>query len=274
MNCKHWAACAVLAIVFANTGCVSCCNKSYAKAWTNGPECELPQDCRGNVYVFMVHGGVPCTDGGLGTLRDKLAESGFAKVGIGDITSIPCIVSEIKCIAKCEPDARFVLVGYDLGGAAAVCLARDLGGKGIPIDAVVLLDPRACGDTCTAQTLLILSGKTTSTVPHTDRVVVPDATHHKLPSHPETIAAITGLLSDIATRNYQPVTTEIGEWQYPHAPAMRPIPLAKGGSWDFLADTGAPPSPIGTRVETKPAATAEPTRPSTSAGAVIVPKQK
>jgi hypothetical protein len=274
MNHKTWIAGAVLGIVLANTGCVSCCSKSYAKAWTNGAECELPSDCRSNVYVFMVDGVTPTINCGLGTLREKLAECGFAKIGLGDIASIPCIAFEIKRLSRCEPDARFVLVGYDFGGAAAVCLSRELSAKGIPIEAVVLLDPLGCSGSSGTHALLITSGKATSSALFSSRVVVPEANHFNLPTHPATVNAICDLLKEIAIRNYQPGELLLPEWQYPHAPAMRPIPVEQGGPWDFLADNGSTPPPIGTRIVTQLGAATPnaPARPSTSAGAVIIPK--
>ena len=138
MTAKSWGIAAVLATVLANAGCVSCCHKSYQKALERGAECDIPTPCRNQVYVFMIHGVTPTTGCGLSALRVKLAEGGFAKVGVGELASALEIVCEVKKIRACEPDARFVFVGYDVGGAAAVCLARDLGKKGVPVDAVVV----------------------------------------------------------------------------------------------------------------------------------------
>jgi hypothetical protein len=268
MSGQRWVIAAVLAIALANTGCVTCCHKTHEAAYKTGPECELPTPCRGQVYVFLIHGLTPTTGCGLEMLRTKLAENGFAKVGVGELGSGLCIEHEIKNIRACEPDARFVLVGYDLGGASAVALARHLSTKCVPIEAVVLLDPLNCGAPCGLRTLLITSGKTTSSVPYTDRVIVPDVGHHKLPAHPTTVAAITELLKEIATQNYQPVDASVPAWSYRHAPEMRPTMVAKGGPWDFLADRGDSPDPIGTRVTTTPIAAPVPV--ANSAGPVVI----
>src|SRR4051794_13154954 len=120
MRAKSWGIAAVLAIVLANTGCVSCCSKSYKQALNHGPDCDTPSPCRNQVYVFMIHGVTPSTECGLSALRVKLAENGFAKVGVGELASALEIIWEIKKIRACEPDARFVFIGYDVGGAAAV----------------------------------------------------------------------------------------------------------------------------------------------------------
>jgi hypothetical protein len=286
MNGKLWVAGAVLAIVLANTGCVSCCSKSYGKAWNCAPDCELPTHCRGNVYVFMVHGATPSTDCGLEALRAKLAECGFPKVGVGELAAAPCVWWEIKKIAKCEPDARFVLLGYDLGAPAAVCVARDLASKNIPVEAVVLLDPVGCGETRDLRTIVVASGSASySTLPCMPRMTVYEANHFQLPAHPKTVAVVCGLLQEIAARDCKPGEDEIQEWNYPHAPEIHPLPMPRGDDWDILADTGTP-LPINTRATgttppvatptatpaTPQARTAAPIRPVTFAGAVALPK--
>jgi hypothetical protein len=272
MSRQHWVLGAVLATVLANTGCVSCCHKTYQQAREHGPECELPTPCRGQVYLFMVDGLTPAIHGGLDGLRAELGKCGFAKVGVGDVASGLCIEYEIKKIRACEPEVRFVLLGYDVGGAVAVCIARDLASKCVPVDAVILLDPLGCGPGTGLHTLLITSGKTSSTVAYTDRVSVPDASHFRLPTHPTTVGVITDLLSEIATQNYQPPGDPVPAWSYPHAPEMRPTPGPRGDEWDFLVDQGMP-QPIGTRVTTTRLLTdPAPAAPSTSAGPVVIRK--
>src|SRR5688500_2615828 len=141
MRGQRWLVVAILAIAFANTGCITCCHKGYEQTLEHGPECELPGPCRNQVYVFLINGLTPPTHNGLNALRMKLGENGFAKVGIADLAGGLCVEHEIKSIRACEPDAKFVLVGYDVGAALAVCIARDLSSKGAPVEALVLLDP-------------------------------------------------------------------------------------------------------------------------------------
>ena len=100
MTAKTWGLAALLATVLANTGCVTCCHKSYQKALQNGAECDLPAPCRNQVYVFLIHGVTPSTECGLSTLRVKLAESGFAKVGVGELASALEIACEVKKIRR------------------------------------------------------------------------------------------------------------------------------------------------------------------------------
>lgn len=249
MNKRFWAVGAVLAVILANTGCITCCHDSYKKALAVGPDCELPPECRSRVYVFLVHGVTPTTDCGLSALRELLAASGFAKVGEAELAGSLCAALEIKRIHKCEPEAKFVLVGYDFGGVAAACLARELSGKGIPVAGVVLLDPLGpLPDRCDVPTLLITSGTTASRAPSTQHVVVPDAKHSTLPAHATTVASITNLLMEIAAGELEVREDPVPLWSYKHAPEMRPVIPARGGEWDFLADGGPTPLPIGTQV--------------------------
>ena len=256
MSRRNWAVCALLAGAVANAGCVTHCPKGTEQAWRHGAEYDVPTACRARVHVFMIHGATPSTDTGLEALRVKLGESGFAKVGTGELYSALWVKSEIDCIRFNDPDARFVLVGYDYGAATAVSLARDLCAKGANVDAVVLLDPLGCGTAPSGvRTLLIASAKGACCAPHTERLVVPDASHFGLPAHPVTVSAVTELLNDIAVQNCQPPLELVPEWTYPHAPEHRPEVRRKlPTEWDFLADRPGGPQPIGTTVVVQPLA--------------------
>jgi hypothetical protein len=272
MGGQRWVPGAVAAVVFASTGCVSCADKCYRKGIENAAECEQTAACRKHLYVYMIHGVTPSTDCGLEALQYKLSACGFAKIGVGECASAPLLYFEIKHTLKCDPDARFVLVGYDFGAAAAVCLARELGAKGVPVEALVLLDPLACGAPG-VRTLVITSGTTTTSVPCTEHVVVSDAGHFKLPAHPRTAEAITDLLKDVAVRTYQDPGDPIPYWSYKHAPEMHTAPLAPGApDWNFLADTSEIPPGINPPAGTQATQQFVPAPPSTSAGPVLIRK--
>jgi hypothetical protein len=251
MTGRNWLVAVFAGLALSQAGCVTCCHKGYEKSLKSGPDCDLPAAARNQVYVFLIDGLTPPTHNGLGALRTKLGESGFAKVGIADLAGSLGIEHEIKKIRACEPEARFVLVGYDVGATAAVCDAKHLAAKGIPVDAVVLLDPVGCKEVCCAPTLLVTSGKKPCAVPHSARVVVPDVGHFGLPAHPVTVAAITDLLATIAANNFEPTTDGPIEWTYPHAPEARPEPVGRlSAEWDFLSARGAPRA-IGAGVATQ-----------------------
>lgn len=269
MSTRYWAATAILATALANTGCVTHCHRGYQKTLEHGADYDVPTPCRNQVHVFMMHGLTPSTDSGLNALRLELGRNGFAKVGIGELCDAGWVKREIDCIRFNDPDARFVLLGYDCGGAVAVALARDLTAKGVHVDALVLLDPMGCAaEPVGTRTLLITSAKATWCVPHSAKIVVPGASHFGLPAHATTVATITELLKDIAVQNCQPPAETVPEWTYPHAPEpRRELTRTPAGEWDFLADKPGQVRPIGTQVVARPI-----TPPATSAGPVVLKK--
>lgn len=267
MGARSWAVAAVAAVAVAQVGCVSECHRTHAVARERGPDCDLPSACRNAVHVFLISGVTPTTTCGTGALRLELAQNGFAKVGVGGVASGFCVVKEVEAVRACDPGAKFVLIGYDLGGGAAACAARDLAAKGIPVDALVLLDPLACTETVPARTLLVTSGRTECRVPHAARVVVPDATHARLPAHPLTVAAVTDLLRDVAASGFVEPGDPVPAWGYPHAPEMRPPAVARGDGWDFLTDDRRVPGSLLAPAEGGPAPGAG---PGPAAGAVTI----
>lgn len=272
MTGRNWLIAALAGLALSQAGCVTCCHKGYEKSLAVGPDCELPTTARNQVYVFLINGLTPPTHNGLNALRMKLGENGFAKVGIADLAGALSVEHEIKRIRACEPDAKFVLVGYDVGAPAAVCDAKHLTAKGIAVEAVVLLDPVATKEVCCVPTLLIVSGKKPCAVPHSKQIVVPDAGHFALPAHPSTVAAITDLLSTIAINGYEPAGDPVPEWTYKHAPEMRPEPVGRwNAGWDFLSDVG-PTRQMGQGIVLQQPTPAAPPAPATSAGAVTVKK--
>jgi pimeloyl-ACP methyl ester carboxylesterase len=270
MVARNWAILALAAVATVQTGCVSHCHKTYAEARNRGPDCELPAACRSTVHVFLIDGLTPCGSCGLGKLRTELATNGFAKVGIGDPASGHSVAKEIEEIRACDPDAKYVLVGYDVGGGAAAHTAKVLAKKGIAINALVLLDPVACGNELPVRTVLVSSGSRMATVPHTQRFAVPDAKHSKLPAHPTTVAIVTDVLREVALNGYVEAADPVPAWNYKHAPEMRPEVPVRGDGWDFLADDRRTPAPL--LAPSAPAVAQQPVPPArpTTAGAVTI----
>ena len=270
MAARNWAVLALAGVAALQTGCVSHCHKTHAAARERGPDCDLPAACRNTVHVFLFDGLSPAGSCALGALRTELAHNGFAKVGIGSVASGFCALTEIEEIRASAPDAKFVLVGYDVGGGAAAHSARALAKKGIAVEALVLLDPVACGGELPARTLLVTSGKAHASAPHSSRVTVPDASHARLPAHPTTVAVVTELLREVAVNGYVEVTDAVPASDYKHAPEMRPAVPPRGDGWDFLADDRRTPPALlpPTSVVSQPQSGA-PARP-TSAGAVTI----
>lgn len=254
MSGKRWLVALAVAISGANAGCVSCDHAAHKSALAAGPVCDLPTCERQKVYVFLLSGLTPGGSSGLDGLRVRLAEQGFAKIGAGSLAHAGWVADEMKQALADNPDARFVLVGHDLGGAEVSKLAARSVRAGLPVDAVVLLDPVGAVPTG-VRTLLVTSGGRSSSAPHTEFVALPDAGRFNLPTHAKTVAVVCNLLNDIAAKQVRPMVDTDPIWNYEHAPMPRPMPYQTGSDLNILADRpGGGTTPIGAaeRVQTAP----------------------
>ncbi|HUR54429.1 MAG TPA: hypothetical protein VMZ71_09875 [Gemmataceae bacterium] len=238
MSGKRWLTGLVVAISATNAGCISCDHAAHKSALDAGPVCEVPACERQKVYVFMLNGLAPTASCGLDGLRVKLAEQGFPKIGCGQVFHAAWAADEMKRILCDNPDARFVLLGYDLGGGAAAKLAQQSVQAGLPVDALVLLDPKGKASMTPSgvRTLLITSGAGLPPTPHTESVIIPDVGHFRLPTHPKTLALVCNLLNEVAAKQMRPEIEIYPMWSYEHAPAPRISPLPGDPEWNVLTD--------------------------------------
>jgi hypothetical protein len=246
MTGKRALVAAAVAVLLAAPGCVSCGHHVCKPAREAGPDCPIPLRDRQQVYVVLVNGLTPGGPSGLEGLRDRLADQGFTKVYCGQLCHAVWLGQEMRRVHKEEPAARFIVVGYDLGGAAALRLAADARTDGLPVEALVLLDPmgKPKDAGCAVRTVLVCSGSGTSPFPHSESLSVPDAGHFSLPTHPQTVAVVCDLLGEVASRVEHPAVYDPdGTVYYEHAPPARPVPGPPPGGdedWLFLHDQPGP----------------------------------
>lgn len=241
MTGKRWLILAAVGSLLGGTGCVNCNHHTHKMAVDVGPECPLPLADRQRVYLFLVNGLTPGC--GLDSLRDEVSRQGFPKIACGQLVHIGWMANEMRRIHADDPGARFVMLGYDAGGPAAARLASDAVADGLSVDAVVLLDPLGKCDTFGAsRTVLVTSATATGSgpTPHSESVPVPDASHFKLPTHPQTVAVVLSLLTESAARaRPTDVPMPVIELTYEHAPPPRAITapgLDAPAEWNFLLD--------------------------------------
>jgi hypothetical protein len=242
MTRAKWLAAVGVGLLLAGSGCVSCGHEVCKKVLDVGPHCDVPLCDRRHVYVVLVNGLTPT---GLDCLRAKLAEQGFDKVYSGQLVHGPWLYHEMKRVHRCDPSARFVVVGYDVGCALATGLARGATGCGVPVDAVVLLNPVGAQDmaACQIRTVVVRSGCNDCPVPHTEQVTVPDANHFTLPSRPQTADLVYAVAHDSAVKVVHPPVPVEAEWRYEGAPPPRCMPDPGPGfpeDWFFLHDQLGP----------------------------------
>ncbi len=247
MTRARWAAVAAVAVLAGGSGCVSCDTRSARANWEGGPACEVPVCDRQHVYAVLVNGACPAGPTSLEGLRDGLAERGFVKTYFGQVLHAPWLAHEMRAVAKCDPTARFVVVGADIGAPAAAHLARHAAADGLAVDALVLLNPLSMSrsDGCATRTVLVSCG-TDCSAPHTEQASIPDATRLTLPGHAGTVELVCGLLKESAARVVHPPAV-FDDLTEPGARPPRDLtpPPGAPAEWLFLHDhPGYSPAPL------------------------------
>jgi hypothetical protein len=247
MTGKQWlgAAGVVVLLVGSGSGCVTCCHQACKPVLDAGPTCELPIGNRQRAYAVLVNGMTPTCGAGLDGLRDKLAAQGFPKVYYGQLCHALWLAQEMRRVHKDEPDARFVVVGQDVGAPIAARIARDAIDDGLAVDALVLLDPSGNQDRVgfRLRTIVVSSGTGNTGVPHAETLVVPDAGHFTLPTHPVTVELMGDLMNETAGRVPTLLPVPVTEWAYEFAPPARGTPAPgpeDDPAWHFLLDLPGP----------------------------------
>lgn len=244
MNGTKWAAILGLGLLLTGTGCVTCGHDACKPVLEAGPYSEAAVGERRHVYVFLVNGLIPSGTSGLEGLRLKLAERGYEKVYRGELCHTWWLWSEMKRVRGCDPDARFVLVGYGFGCGPAIGLANDAAERNIPIDSVVLLDPAGTKANCrqAGQTLVIRSGLGSLEDAAAEGISVAGSGHFSLPTHARTVDAIAAALSESAARVEHPLVAEEAELRFEGAPSREQpmVPPGTSQEWLFLHDRLGP----------------------------------
>lgn len=224
-----------IGLLLAATGCISCGHEACPKAIEAGPHCDVPQCDRRHVYAVLINGLTPSPC--LEELRLKLAESGFEKTFRAELCHTGWLWREMKRVQKCDPEARFVLIGYGFGCGSAVGIAKDAAREGLTVDALVLLDPAGVKDWdgSAERVVVIRSGLVSEGDGPCVRVA---CGHFALPKQSETVDAIAVVLSETASRVELPAFEEAPLFWHPDAPPPRDYTLPEGmpEEWQFLHD--------------------------------------
>jgi hypothetical protein len=94
------------------------------------------------VYIFAINGltVLPHMCGSLNRLGEPIQGQGFRKPRVGSHYWRWRFQTEIRRIHRHDPQARFVLIGYSIGGGVVRSMARALEADGIPIALVLYVD--------------------------------------------------------------------------------------------------------------------------------------
>jgi hypothetical protein len=257
MTGQRWLLANVAAIVLASSGCMTCCHDGYHLAREVGPECELPTCQRNDVYVFAISSLNPISIVALDGLREQLNRQGFAKVATGQTIHTGWMAREMRRIRDTEPDAIFVIVGFESGRPAAVALADKVAAQGIPVSGVIVIGTEGTAPPSRQGLRVLALGKVEEmATANAEPVPVGNVASYGLATDARTVEAVGNLLKEIASTAPISVVAEVAEWSYPHAPPMREVgDPARDPEWSFLFDQYA--------AATQPPATPPPPAPPT-----------
>jgi len=245
-----------LALVLTSIGCVRCiAPRCHLISRDAGPECEIPHCCRDRVYAFLVGGLNPLSGGGLDEIQGSLLRHGFSKVGRAGCYHGAWILGEMARIRCADTEARFVIVGLDVGATTALRTASRALEEDLPVDAVVMLDPigsKTMKGSPNVRTILLLSHGRTVLVPYAEVIVVPDASPFDLAAQPTTLATIVGVMEEVALAIWSetPDHAKFLTWddnKLPSGPLSATSSGDVSGDWSFLNERvggKTPPLPV------------------------------
>lgn len=235
---------AIAAILLGSTGCLSCGHHCHQYARTAGPENDIPTVQRNGVYVFAMSSLNPVSMVALDTLREQLSQQGYAKVATGQTIHALWMASEMRRIHEDEPDAVFVVMGFESAASAASRLAEKAQAEGLPVAGVVVITSGETSATASPHIRTLAIGPGSSESGHLESVPVTDVASFGLATDTRTVQAIGRLLGDAAGTVPLPAVEEKSAWEYRHAPPMRPEgDPARDPNWVFLFDQGPRAAP-------------------------------
>jgi len=245
----------LLAAAALNGGCLSFVHPCGRPRPEQVQECALtPACCRNHVYVFFVQGFDPFGAANLSGVRDYVQSLGFIKTYYGQLYHAGFFGREVRRLHNEDPDAHFVLVGYNLGADAVRSLAQNLQTDSIFVDVVVYLegDPKQDGPRTrpanVGRVVNIAAKGWFGNAPTLDDAVnvrYTDVSSFGSPAHEYTLETLAHELTSVA--GLVPATD-------PLAPAENesraPMPRASStrDEWDFLklrtpGEDSPPPAP-------------------------------
>ena len=192
------------AVLAAGVGCLNCRHTGYHEALYPPTELPYPPPARSQVFLFMMNGHDVLECGGMLGLRDQLCHAGYPMVYYTQRMDREWYHREMWRVARDHPDARLLLLGYGSAASTVTGLAYDAARDGLPIDAVIYLDPVG------------VSGDQAATLPYhsvavrshnwrggrglntTEAIEVANVGHYALPNHPATVDVLVQLLTTSA----------------------------------------------------------------------------
>jgi hypothetical protein len=236
---RQWGLLAAAAgFLLTASGCMTCGHGGYHRAREAGPECELPVCQRSGVYVFAMSSLNPISVVALDELREQLNRQGYAKVATGQTIHAGWMHREMRRIRDAEPEAQFIVIGFESAGPVAVRVAERAASEGLAVGGVVVIDSSGGTPPQSASVRVLAVGAWDAVGSEAiETASAPNVATHGLATDVRTLEAVGGLLNEVAGLVPMMPTTELTEWSYPHAPPMREQgDPALAPEWSFLFD--------------------------------------
>jgi hypothetical protein len=240
----------VVASLVGLSGCLGFLHPVDASPDSEPPEdCrQLPKCCRDHIYVFLMNGLDPFNYGNLTGLRDYLLVQGISRTYYGQLYHYWWFTSEIRRIARQDPDAHFVLVGFSLGANVVHEIAEVVKPDGIHIDLVVFLSgnhpikdiPKERPENVGRVLNLLADGLmgNRGELDYAENVRLIDTLHFGAPTHPTTVQYLSRELGALAaTVPVEPSGKTPSPLILSDEPTPRPVRNQISTSrdeWDFL----------------------------------------
>jgi pimeloyl-ACP methyl ester carboxylesterase len=217
------------------------------------PECtaacaDVPCQCRGKVYVFLMSGFDPLDLDRVGDFRAALIRAGFTKVYNGQFYHDVYFAKEMHRLATEEPDARFVVVGFSLGAEFAVSLAESVGHQGIPISLLASVDPywwstAPAKSPSNVQQVMHIHGEPLLFAQRASagaEVQIPESFPANVTAHPLAVETLARALANVAGTLPPPPASPVPQLA-DDLPTPRPVTRTSNprDAWDFLKPTAS-----------------------------------
>jgi hypothetical protein len=192
--------------VAAGGGCLRCHYTAYRECLRPTEQAAVPAPARAKVYVFLMNGLDVFDAGGLKELEHEIVTAGFPKVYYAQRFDEAWYYHEIHRLHREDADFRFVLVGVGAAATQLHELACKVTKDGIPLEAVVFLDPSfSSADPVTDAlypTKVIRSHRWIGAprLKASEELKVKRVGHLHLPNSPVAMAELVGILTDAACK--------------------------------------------------------------------------
>jgi hypothetical protein len=234
-----------VAVALSAVGCIRNCHTSTHECLRPIEDVAVIAPARAKVYVFLMNGSDVFDVGHLKELECSILQAGFPKVYYAQQLDQEWYYKELHRLRRDDPDNRFVLLAQGTGAEQMRQLVCRVTTDGIPLDAVVYLDPIGATDQLTQDVVHPTTVLRSRLWPESPRhstaysLTIPEVGHARLPNHPAVVEQVLGILTDSARRvpivrkpiDCIPLTDEPKPIPRPHEPKQVPPYPA---NWDAL----------------------------------------